>query len=283
MISDDRTMIYAPVSCNVEAGSTSPEHPNAIVLGSGATEMLAATSGTTPNDAPEAPKQEIGTLALSTEKVEKMSKDLESNPPRPFDLSRKLTVFTSEVQYAEVKLTNSLFSARNIKLPSDFQKIADEKLRENIKASLKILVDPKSGFKVSHNGKDRVVSEAYLKRERAALEIVFLYDWKGRGKVIFRTERDKFKAKLDDFMALTKAFQDAEKADLDVRRTAFCDQMSTEFLPHWRENPPAPLRHHDKTDEASLTADIVGRAVNMFNEAIEMGVPEAKIVSLGVV
>ncbi|MCE6967197.1 hypothetical protein [Cereibacter sphaeroides] len=27
VISDDRTMIYAPVSRNIEAGSTSPEHP----------------------------------------------------------------------------------------------------------------------------------------------------------------------------------------------------------------------------------------------------------------
>jgi hypothetical protein len=38
VISDDRTMVYAPVSRNVEAGSTTDEKPNAIMLSGTATE-----------------------------------------------------------------------------------------------------------------------------------------------------------------------------------------------------------------------------------------------------
>jgi len=47
IMSDDRTMIYAPVSRNVEAGSTSAERPNAILLDGPATETVAVASGTT--------------------------------------------------------------------------------------------------------------------------------------------------------------------------------------------------------------------------------------------
>ncbi|MHA6346570.1 hypothetical protein [Roseivivax sp. CAU 1761] len=107
IISDERTMVYAPVSRNVEAGSTSAERPNAIVLGGPATETLAVASGTTPPPEAHQPNtetdqqadQEIGHEALRPTRVEEMEADLKANPPRPFDLTRRLTVFVSEVQF----------------------------------------------------------------------------------------------------------------------------------------------------------------------------------------
>src|SRR5258708_7236152 len=45
VISDDRTMVYAPVSRNVEAGSTTEEKPNAIMLEGRSTETLAGAAG----------------------------------------------------------------------------------------------------------------------------------------------------------------------------------------------------------------------------------------------
>ena len=50
IISDDRTMVYAPVSRNVEAGSTTEEKPNAIILEGGTTEKLAEVSGVAKGD-----------------------------------------------------------------------------------------------------------------------------------------------------------------------------------------------------------------------------------------
>lgn len=280
VISDDRTMIFAPVSRNVEAGSTSPDHPNAIFLEGDVTEKLAAASGAPAVielDA-EVQEQEIGDQALAPKRVEAMVADLKAKPPRPFDLSRRLTVFTSEVQYAEVKMTNTLFSARTITLHADFKKIVDEQLRSGIKASLKIPVDPKKAYKINVGGKETLVSEDYLKRERASLEAAFLYDWKARGKVIFRADRENFKAKLNDFIALTKLYQEAVKADLERMRKAFCKQMVEEFFEHWQTNTPARLRHRDKTDDPSLIADIEAQAKSMFDGAIEMGPPELKVV-----
>ena len=40
VISDDTTTVYSPVSKNIEAGSTSDEKPNAIVLTSGAADRM---------------------------------------------------------------------------------------------------------------------------------------------------------------------------------------------------------------------------------------------------
>lgn len=278
VISDERTMIYAPVSRNVEAGSTSPEHPNAIMLGGEATATLASASGAVRNDASDAPPQEIGTEALTPEKADAVEENLKENPPQSVDLTRKLRVFRSEVQFSEITLTNALFSSRTIKLPPDFQKIADSALRDGIKASLKIPIDPKQSLMISVGNKKRAVSEADLKRERAELAKSFLYDWKGRGKVILRKDKDLFQTKLDELRELTKAFQTAMKDDLKGHRDKFCDRMVKEFLDHWKASPPARLRNRDKADEPHLTADIKLQAERMFDSAIEMGVPESKVV-----
>jgi hypothetical protein len=45
VISDETTMIFAPVSRNIEAGSTTEEKPNAVLLRGPATERLAQATG----------------------------------------------------------------------------------------------------------------------------------------------------------------------------------------------------------------------------------------------
>jgi hypothetical protein len=45
MIADDTTMVYSPVSKNIEAGSTSVEKPNAIVLAGVAGDRIASAAG----------------------------------------------------------------------------------------------------------------------------------------------------------------------------------------------------------------------------------------------
>lgn len=45
VISDDTTMVYSPVSQNIEAGSTSVEKPNAIVLKGQSADHIASAAG----------------------------------------------------------------------------------------------------------------------------------------------------------------------------------------------------------------------------------------------
>ena len=50
IISDEDTMVFAPVSKNIEAGSDTAEKPNAIVLRGASTEKLVRASGAHAND-----------------------------------------------------------------------------------------------------------------------------------------------------------------------------------------------------------------------------------------
>ena len=123
VISDDRTMVYAPVSGNVEAGSTTEEKPNAIMLDGRATEKLAAATGAAERET------EIGVSGMEPERVKQMAADLKANPPLPFDLTRRLRVFTAAAEFVELKVSNYKLSKRRVTLPEEFVSVDDAALR----------------------------------------------------------------------------------------------------------------------------------------------------------
>ena len=301
IISDDRTMVYAPVSRNVEAGSTSDERPNAIVLGGAATDSLAVASGTTPaielpemgHDRELPPPPEIGQTALEPSKVERMEADLKANPPRPFDLTRRLTVFVSEVQFVELRLTNAMLSSRKIRLLPHFLKFEDAGLRQNIESSLKIPIDLTTKLDVefeSHRGielpkaegeelkkfETLKISEDDLKRERKAIERTFLYNWEGRGAVILRKDKEIFQNEIARLLSMTSAYQDALKSQFAQEKADFRAKIVKEFLEFWMASPPEHLKRRGDVTEAICKQDLERAADGMFDKAVTLGVPEAK-------
>jgi hypothetical protein len=78
VVSDDDTMVFAPVSKNIEAGSSSADQPNAILLKGSPASRLAAAAGASVGVTD--PEGEIGQRALAPEKVDAMTADLKRNP-----------------------------------------------------------------------------------------------------------------------------------------------------------------------------------------------------------
>ena len=134
VISDSTTMVYSPVSKNIEAGSTSVEKPNAIILTGGASDRIASAAGADTSET--APQPELGDLALEPAKVRQMQSNLKANPPKPFDITRKLNVFTSRVQYVEFSASNYRLTTRQIPLPPELLDVADDDLRNRINSRI---------------------------------------------------------------------------------------------------------------------------------------------------
>ena len=84
VVSDNRTKVYVPVSRNVEAGSTTEEKPNAIMLHADATENLAEATGAAEGE------MEVGITGMEPDRVAEMAADLKTNPPHPFDSDAKV-------------------------------------------------------------------------------------------------------------------------------------------------------------------------------------------------
>jgi hypothetical protein len=166
VISDDRTMVYAPVSRNVEAGSTTDEKPNAIMLDGAATENLAVAAGASDGET------EIGVTGMEPERVAQMQADLTANPPKPFDLTRRLTVFTSAVEFVDLKVSNYKLSKRRVSLPQEFVGVGDEALKQRISSQIRAPFDGIGAQKMKLEGEDAelLVDEAFIEKERKDIE-----------------------------------------------------------------------------------------------------------------
>ena len=276
VVSDDRTMVYAPVSRNVEAGSTTEEKPNAIMLHGGATEKLAEATGMAEG------AMEIGVTGMDPGRVAEMSADLKTNPPHPFDLTRKLKVFVTEVQFIELRMPNTTFSSRKIKLPPSFRKFEDEVLQRNIDTSLKIPIDLEKKLDVSinsHRGDEELqVNEDAIKRKRKEIEHVFFHDWKGRGKIILRKDKDQITRELDRLVKIVKNYHKALRVEFDSSREEFCKKLTIEFLELWKKSPPNHLVIRGDINEQSCRKDIESEAMRMFDRAVSFGIAETKLV-----
>ena len=276
VISDGHTMVYAPVSRNVEAGSTTEEKPNAIMLHGGGTEKLAVAAGVAEG------VMEVGVTGMEPSRVAQMEADLKANPPHPFDLTRKLRVFVTEVQFIELRMPSATFSSHKIKLLPSFQKFDDESLRRDIDSSLKIPIDLETNLDISiksYRGDETMkVNEAAIVRERREIERVFIHNWKGRGKVILRNDKDQVTKELTRLVEIIKEYHNALKASFDASKKAFCERLVSEFLGVWQKSPPEHLIRRRRTDEQSCRQDIENEAEGMFQRAVALGTTEAKVV-----
>ena len=276
VVSDNRTMVYAPVSRNVEAGSTTEEKPNAIMLHADATEKMAEATGAAEGE------MEVGLTRMEPDRVAEMAADLKTNPPHPFDLTRKLRVFVTEVQFIELRMPNATLNSHKIKLPPSFQKFEDESLRRDIDSSLKIPIDLETELDISiksYRGDETMkVNEAAIARERREIERVFIHNWKGRGKVILRNDKDQVIKEMNRLVEIIKAYHNALKASFDDSKKAFSERLVSEFLGVWQKLPPEDLIRRSRTDEQSCRQDIENEAEGMFQRAVTLGTTEAKIV-----
>lgn len=276
VVSDRRTMVYSPVPRNVEAAPSSAENPNALVIEGEVAETLAHAT------ALAGPRTEVGQAALKPERVNETVTNLSLDPPQPFDLSRKLKVFRSEVQFVELKITNATFRSRRISLPARFQKLNDQDLRTRISSTLKVPIDLETEMEIligSGSSQEKMkVNDKCIVRLRQELERVFFHDWKARGKVILRRDKERAGEQLNRLVEIIKAYHLELKGQLDENRKAFRKQLVVEFLDLWKQQPPVRLEMRGLVDEESCRADLELEADLLFDKAVEFDDPHHTIV-----
>jgi hypothetical protein len=177
---------------------------------------------------------------------------------------------------------NATFSSRKIKLPASFQKLDDADLRRDIESSLKIPIDLATEVEViinSWRGNETLkVNEAHIRRERDSIERTFFHDWKGRGKVILRKDKEQLKKELDRMVRIITAYHGALKNKFDESKAAFRKRLVAEFLGVWQRSPPDHLCRRGQTDEHECRLDIEREADEMFDKAVTFGMAEAKVI-----
>ena len=283
VISDDCTMVYAPVSRNVEAGSTTEDKPNAIIVDGGVTEKLAEASGAAEGE------MEVGLTGMKPERVAQMEAALKANPAMPFDLTRKLRVFTAAAEFVELKVSNYKLSKRRISLPEEFVRVDDAALKKRISGQIRAPLDEIGAqtITVAIEGEDPEelqVDEAFIEKERKEIEDQFTYVLPKKGRVILKRDRADLDRQIERLEQILKKYQETLKEFVDTARAGFKNQMLEEFRERWQSNPPSFLkRRSDGDDPKRIKAEILKRADDLFSKIVNYAPAEVVVNYKGIV
>lgn len=276
LIADDTTMVFSPVPKSVEIESDSMEAPNAIVLAGSSTKSIAAAAGT--GESYNLHETEVGRDSLETTSIGKMQSDLKTNPPISFDVTRKLSVFSSKVQYVEFSATNYKFTTRQIQLPPELVDVADEDLKDSITSRIRAPYDAVGKLEVvfEHDGKEEKleVDGDWLRNERKRIEDEYTFQINNFGRVILRGDRNQFDSAAERFKQIIEAYQVALSKALQESKDVFTQRIVDEFMPRWRQNPPKYFERWgvDSTDD-NFRIELRKFAEEIFDNAVSFEPP----------
>ena len=223
IISDEDTMVFAPISKNIEAGSDTAEKPNAIVLRGDSADSLARAAGAHQDD--DSSTGEIGKAALDPDKVKAMLADLERNPPAKFDIVRRLQVFSSRVVYVEFEIKSFALGRKQVPLPDDFRTVRNANLQAQISSRLRAPMAEIGAVEVEigdgEDAKIEKIDDAWLRKERKRIEDLFTFQIENFGRVILREDRGDFDAAVQKFIAVVEGYHEKVREALDAHSDNF--------------------------------------------------------------
>jgi hypothetical protein len=270
LVTDQRTLVYSPTPLLIEAGSTSEEKPNAIVISRDV---------------------ELGLRPATPAAVEASLASLKEVPPKMFSVARIERVYESKIQFVDLKVTGYKLSAKRVNIPNDLLVGEDEAFRERLRNSF-LLLEGEQTIKVhipefdietaqarpaEAGGMPPTVewSEATLEEQRKALYDDFLISVPHFGYVIMRRNRPKFDKRVKLLQAQINAFNTAIQAELGEKLLDAVKSLAATLLPRIRTRLPQRFERMLPVSEASddllrslLEQDLsrsFGRGIEVFN------------------
>ena len=259
LVTDQRTLVYSPTPLLIEAGSTSEEKPNAIVISRGVDPTAAllhacGAPGVGGVGAPPPRDAEVGRTPATPAAVDASLASLKEVPPKKFSVARIERVYESKIQFVELELTGYRLSAKRVNIPNDLLVGEDMAFRERLKNSFLLLqgeqtitvripvFDPQTAKpKPAENGGHLPMeewSEATLERHRKSLYDDFLINLPRFGCVIMRRNRPELDKRLNLLEAQLKEFNKAIQKELGAKLTGAVKALAQTLLPRIRDSLP---------------------------------------------
>jgi hypothetical protein len=209
--------------------------PNGLMLGANPAAQLAKAVSAEGTDT-RLQDGEIGRQAITPAEVQQTAVALKKNPPIPVDLARVTRVFSTKLQFVELKVTRAKLSKMKLTVDSSL-------LNADAKGELEGLIESKlaafgemrdveivvpafvNGVAAEANGQPLMVkvSEASLERDRHGIEKRFIYDVKDFGRLIEKDRKDEFQLLLDAYKTQLLAHAKGVRAMLDMQAQQIVD------------------------------------------------------------
>jgi len=266
LIVDSDTIVYSPVPLLIEAGSTQPEKPNAIVLPANVLPSLEAACGLGGIDNNG---REVGLTSVRTEAVEAVKKDLKERPPKEYNIARAERVFNSSLHFVELEILDYRLRAKKVRLDAELFGMGDDYLRDRIENTFKPFDDAEFLTveipKLDKDGKpmpDKTESfgPKMIEQERLQIKRAFLFDIPKFGVVIRRANKQEFENRLKLLETRLKLYVDGVNKCIKGHLEKAKEQIKAALVEAVRKNPPLAWKKF--MDGGTLTTDEAERLLD---------------------
>ena len=284
LIADGHTLIYTPTPQLIEAGSSTPAHPNAISLDAKEVPSLEAACGATA----DCLKREVGLDPVKDSTVQAVKQDLAVNPPKKFNVARAERVFNSAMQYVEFHFTDFRLAQKEASIPPELMGLADDPdLRVRWRNGFRLFTDKKS-FEVKLTLKDakgREKEETYteqkVEREKQQILKEFVITIPNYGAFILRNQRQRFVDRIQWFEDLVNKFKEAVSAQIEAELKKSKVRLIEYLVPKVCENPPSSWKSTmldgDKLTPEEAAARLDACLSSDFSAVDKIFAPEIKV------
>jgi hypothetical protein len=264
-IIDSDTIVYSPVPLLIEAGSTQPDKPNAIILPQSVPPSLGAACGL----GGSGNGRQVGLTSVKMEAVEAVKADLKERPPKEFNIARAERIFNSTLHFVELEILDYRLRAKKVKLDAEIFGMGDDYLRDRIENTFKPFDDAEFLTveipKLDKDGepmpdKTESFGPKTIEQERLQIKREFLFDIPKFGVVIRRANKEDFENRLKLLGKRLKLYVDEVNKNIKTHLEKAKKQIKTALVEAVRKNPPVAWKKF--MDGGTLPAEEAGRLLD---------------------
>jgi hypothetical protein len=247
LVADDNLLIWAPTPLMIE-GERGALEPNAIRIGT----SLTSPGHTHASEAAAllSAKDVERRTACTVEQIQATSREIESNPPMPIDLTRKYRVFSSRFQYVEaevkgIRWNQKVLSLDDLKLNADLPDVVAQSIEStllpfahsNPHFPVQVTVGGQLAFDADGRPLCRDVTQADLETEWREIKKRYLHPISGFGSIIDRGQLDQFKKEARGFESRLQCWAKQFVEDVQKQEEARIEEFEQAILHRWERLP----------------------------------------------
>ena len=278
LIADETTLIYSPTPELIETESRQPDKPNAIVLRNELPSQLANACAI---GADGFKTVEIGLDQVDKRKVEEVKRDLAYRPPKEFNIARIERVFSSLLQYVELKIEDYKLTSRSLALNAELFGVRDAELIRRLTNRYHLFSETDTlTVEIPHIGDDAkpVADKPKIKfgplsidRERERIKKQFVIEAGKFGTLIQRRNVPAFEKEIKILEAKIAEYRKAAQTQIETRTQQIVDELLTALCDRLKASPPQHWRSRFLGNEPS-NEDVA----RLFREDVESEVKRVK-------
>lgn len=233
LIVDNEGVIFTPIPLLIEAGKKEANQPNAIKATSEQLEdILSAVMPANERQEIDSPNltPEIGVTKVSEQQIENVHTLISENPPQKFDVARRVQVFSSAIEFVELKLRGCEIQRHTVSIPTD---LLVGKVDAITKKQLR------AGFNIIEKGSS--ISGDSIRNKLNELKKTYIKTIPKYGSILLKSKKRKFNEAIEKLNDDINAFQKEVESKLEGEIKKARDRLMGMLTPAVAENPPDDL------------------------------------------